>query len=142
MKQLPIEIISASAGSGKTFSLTSELIEALKNGIRPEGILATTFTNKAATELIERVRLRLFESGDWESAQRIFDSYLGTVNSVCGRLLKEFAFEAGLSPTLDVLPEGDDQFIYERAIAPVVGNMRSRSIPSPSDLRWRAGGAF
>jgi ATP-dependent helicase/nuclease subunit A len=120
MNQLPIEIISASAGSGKTSRLAEELEKAIKGRARPEGILATTFTNKAASELMAKVRTRLLQTGNWESAQRVFDGYVGTVNSVCGRLLKEFAFEAGLSPTLDVLPEGDDQFIYARAIAAAV----------------------
>ncbi len=120
MERLPIEIISASAGSGKTYTLSKKLAEVLTNGVKPESVLATTFTNKAAAELIERVRSDLFEDQKWEYAQRIFDGYLGTVNSVCGRLLKEFAFELGLSPVQDVLPEGDDFYIFERAIASVV----------------------
>jgi len=115
-----ITLISASAGSGKTYRLTEKLAEALNGGLDPERVLATTFTNKAAAELTERVRTSLLSQGEWEKAQRIFDGYVGTVNSVCGRLLKDFAFEAGLSPTLDVLPEGDDQAIYEKAIASVV----------------------
>ena len=120
MERLPIEIISASAGSGKTYTLSKKLVDVITNGVQPESVLATTFTNKAASELIERVRSDLFEDRKWEYAQRIFDGYLGTVNSVCGRLLREFAFELGLSPVQDVLPEGDDFYIFERAIAPVV----------------------
>ena len=115
-----IMLISASAGSGKTYRLTEKLAEALNGGLDPERVLATTFTHKAAAELTERVRTSLLGQGEWEKAQRIFDGYVGTVNSVCGRLLKDFAFEAGLSPTLDVLPEGEDQAIYEKAIASVV----------------------
>ena len=120
MSRFQINLISASAGSGKTYRLTEKLAEALQQGIEPEEILATTFTNKAAAELQERARLSLLNQGEWEKAQRIFDGYVGTVHSVCGRLLQDFAFEAGLSPTLDVLPEGEDQAIYDRAIAPVV----------------------
>jgi ATP-dependent helicase/nuclease subunit A len=120
MERPNITLISASAGSGKTYRLTEELAEALRGGLEPEEVLATTFTNKAAAELTERVRTSLLEKGEWEKAQRIFDGYVGTVNSVCGRLLQDFAFEAGLSPTLDVLPEGEDQTIYEKAIAAVV----------------------
>ncbi|MBM4275176.1 MAG: DNA helicase UvrD [Deltaproteobacteria bacterium] len=115
-----LTLISASAGSGKTYRLTGKLAEALQHGVEPEEVLATTFTNKAAVELQERARLSLLAKGEWEKAQRIFDGYVGTVNAVCGRLLKDFAFEAGLSPTLDVLPEGEDQVIYEKAITLVV----------------------
>ena len=52
-----IEFISAGAGSGKTYKLTTTLAEALESGdARPQGILAITFTVKAATELRERAR--------------------------------------------------------------------------------------
>jgi ATP-dependent helicase/nuclease subunit A len=133
MKMPNIKVVSASAGSGKTYRLTEELAEALKGGLEPEEVLATTFTNKAAAELTERVRTSLLERGEWEKAQRIFDGYVGTVNSVCGRLLTDFAFEAGLSPTLDVLPEGEDQAIYEKAIAAVV----EKHAPDIEPVAWR-----
>ena len=115
-----IKLLSASAGSGKTYSLAQELVRCLDRGVRPEGVVATTFTNKAASELVESVRLRLLENGRWKEAQRVFDGYMGTVNSVCGRLLKDFAIEAGLSPTLDVLPEGEDEVAFKISISPVI----------------------
>ena len=141
MQALPIKIISASAGSGKTYTLSKTLVQALRDGIQPEAVLATTFTNKAAAELIERVRGDLFEDQKWEYAQRIFDGHLGTVNSVCGRLLKEFAFELGLSPVQDVLPEEDNFFIFERAIAPVVEKYAKEIDPIADRFEmedWRA----
>ena len=62
-----IKIISAGAGSGKTYRLTSEMVDFLSPEspyqIRPSGIIATTFTNKAAAELQERVRVRLLSQG-------------------------------------------------------------------------------
>ena len=115
-----IRLLSASAGSGKTYSLALELVRCFEQDVRPEGVVATTFTNKAASELVESVRLRLLESGRWKEAQRVFDGYMGTVNSVCGRLLKDFAIEAGLSPTLDVLPEGEDEVAFQISISPVI----------------------
>ena len=45
-----IKIISAGAGSGKTYRLSSEMVDFLKSGVRPGGIIATTFTQKAAAE--------------------------------------------------------------------------------------------
>lgn len=120
MKKPAITLISASAGSGKTYSLIRTLVEHLDRGGRPDAFVATTFTNKAAAELTERVRTRLLECGRRSDAQLVLDGYIGTVNSVCGRLLKEFALEAGLSPTLDVLPDGEDQAAFERAIASIV----------------------
>jgi len=114
-----IEIVSASAGSGKTYHLTHELQNAIQNSVRPEAILATTFTKKAAAELTQRVRILLLES-NWESAQGVLDGYVGTVNSVCGRLLKDFAFEAGLSPAQELIPEADELSVFKTAADPVL----------------------
>ncbi len=115
-----IALISASAGSGKTYRLTEVLVESLSQGVRPEAVLATTFTKKAAQELTARVRARLLKAGRTEDALRMLDGYIGTVNAVCGSLLKDFALEAGLSPTLDVLPEGRDEATFRIAASPVM----------------------
>lgn len=56
---LPTEMVLASAGSGKTYRLSSRLIGLLARGAKPEAILASTFTRKAAAEILERVLLRL-----------------------------------------------------------------------------------
>ncbi|MCB0343751.1 MAG: UvrD-helicase domain-containing protein [Bdellovibrionales bacterium] len=53
------QVIRASAGTGKTFSLTNHLMSLLAQGAQPEEILATTFTKKAAGEILERVFKRL-----------------------------------------------------------------------------------
>lgn len=59
MVSLPRELVLASAGSGKTFRISSRLIALLALGQRPDSILAATFTRKAAGEILERVLLRL-----------------------------------------------------------------------------------
>jgi len=120
-----IRIVSAGAGSGKTHRLTRELIELLlpqrpNPPIRPEAVIATTFTRRAATELAERVRQALLDAGRPNEAQRIEAGYIGTVNSVCGRLLERFAFEAGISPAVNVIAEEEQSIVFKRAIAPVL----------------------
>jgi len=103
-----IEFISAGAGSGKTYKLTETVAQALELGhARPQGVLATTFTVKAAAELRERVRSRLLGQRRVDLAMAIGQARIGTINSVCGQLLKRFCFELGLSPQQDVL--GDTQ---------------------------------
>jgi ATP-dependent exoDNAse (exonuclease V) beta subunit len=112
-----IRFISAGAGSGKTFRLTEELLAALSDGrAAPAGVIGTTFTNKAANELRERVRGRLIESGRIRQANLMGQALLGTVNSVCGHLLERFAFDAGLSPDLEVLTEEDGSLLFNQAI--------------------------
>ena len=59
-----IRFISAGAGSGKTYRLTEILSERLTDvaePARPEAVIATTFTRKAAGELVDRVRQKLIE---------------------------------------------------------------------------------
>ena len=102
-----LKIISAGAGAGKTTSLSKEIISVVKQQVAPEKIVATTFTKKAAEELIERIRLELLKSGHTEEASRILDGYVGTMNSVFGRLIKEFALELGLSPEQNILEDAE-----------------------------------
>lgn len=102
-----VEFISAGAGSGKTYKLTTTLSDALESGAaRPDAILATTFTIKAAKELRERARSWLLGKGRIDLATAVGQARIGTVNSVCGRLLQRFCFELGLSPDQTVLSDG------------------------------------
>lgn len=113
-----IEFVSAGAGSGKTYKLTETLALALESGsARPHAILATTFTVKAATELRERARSWLLEKGRIDLATAIGQARLGTVNSVCGQMLKRFCFELGLSPDQTVLSEGQTKRLLETSLS-------------------------
>ena len=112
-----IHFISAGAGSGKTFRLTELLYEKLKlEGVSPAGVIATTFTKKAAAELRERVRQKLVGKGEFSLASSIGQARIGTVNSVCGQLVERFAFELGLPPELEVLEEDEANAILREAL--------------------------
>ncbi|PFP30640.1 hypothetical protein COJ96_04335 [Bacillus sp. AFS073361] len=115
-----LKLLSAGAGAGKTSRLSDEILKSIQNGVPAENIMATTFTTKAAEELIERVRLKLLESGDSTSAARILDGYVGTMNSVFGRLLREFALEMGLSPVQKVLAESEASSLFHTIAAEVI----------------------
>ena len=52
----------ASAGTGKTYQLSNRFLELLFADVPPEDILATTFTRKAAGEILSRVLLRLAQA--------------------------------------------------------------------------------
>jgi ATP-dependent helicase/nuclease subunit A len=82
-----IRFISAGAGSGKTYRITEELQGMLAGGtVRPSGVIATTFTRKAATELRERVRQKLLANGNADQAAQMGQALIGTVNGVVGSL--------------------------------------------------------
>ena len=117
---LPIEVISAGAGSGKTYRLTGRMVELLREGVRPAGIVATTFTQKAAAELQERVRVRLLESGMSEAANELGSALIGTVHSIGTRLLQRFAFEAGVSPLVEIIADNDSQRLFNESLAQVL----------------------
>ena len=116
---MKINLIKASAGSGKTYTLMGLLSKSIAAGVKPEGLLATTFTVKAAAELKSRIRQELLSGSDPELASQVFDGLIGTVNGVCGELLSEYAIESGLSPALDVLPDDNADMIFASAAYPV-----------------------
>ncbi len=112
-----LRFVSAGAGSGKTYRLTQILHEKLSSGqAAPGGVIATTFTRKAATELRERVRTALLEKGEFALANAMGQARIGTVNSVCGGFLERFAFEAGLAPEQRVLEEAQSGALVREAI--------------------------
>ncbi len=115
-----LRILSAGAGAGKTYSLSEAIVEAISNGVPAERIMATTFTTKAAKELTERVRQRLLAAGHPRAASLFLDGYVGTMNSVFGRLLREFALELGLSPEQTVLPEEQARTLFQTVVAQVI----------------------
>ncbi len=119
-----IQVVSASAGSGKTYRLVRELelaITAAHAPVRPEAVIATTFTVKAAAELRERVRGRLLEQGMVAEAQQLAVARIGTVHSICAELISEFAFELGLSPELRTLEDTAAKTSFERALSGLLG---------------------
>lgn len=112
-----IRFISAGAGSGKTYRLTQILHRELVEGrVRPGGVLATTFTTKAAAELRERVRGHLVRQNAHALATAMGQARIGTVNSVCGALLQRFAFEAGMPVEQRVLGEEQAAQLLREAI--------------------------
>lgn len=137
-----IRVISAGAGSGKTHRLVRVLTdELLERDIRPEAVVATSFTRKAAAELRERVRSGLLAGGDdgraaerAEAADGLSAAFIGTVNSVCGELVSLYAFEAGLSPSLRVLDEKEAKRLLEEVISEQADVEEHRIL---SSLQWR-----
>ncbi|MFA9477861.1 UvrD-helicase domain-containing protein [Phycisphaerales bacterium AB-hyl4] len=73
----PHRLIRASAGAGKTYQLTLRYLRLLAAGAEPESILATTFTRKAAGEILARVLGRLAEAADDDKARDALARDLG-----------------------------------------------------------------
>jgi ATP-dependent exoDNAse (exonuclease V) beta subunit len=121
-----IRFICAGAGSGKTYTLTQKLKELLSSGaVSPAGVIATTFTKLAAGELKEQVRSKLIESGQLPVANQMEQSLIGTVNSVCGEVLRRFAFEAGIPPDQRVLDESQGDILFYQAMELALADNKS-----------------
>ncbi len=131
-----IHIITASAGSGKTYRLATLLHQSIASGsVRPEAVIATTFTKKAAAELQERVRRRLIREGLIVEANRLGAARMGTVNAVCSGLVMNFVFEKGLFAETVVLDEKAASRELRRALSSVVkGGVSARMTELSSRL--------
>jgi ATP-dependent helicase/nuclease subunit A len=107
----------AGAGSGKTTSIKKDIGQRLANGhLRPDQLVAVTFTRKAAGELRERIGAGLLDLGRPELATALEQARIGTVHSVCGQLLEDFAFELGLSPKQRVIDARDKTLLLKEAL--------------------------
>ena len=116
-----VEFLRAGAGTGKTYSLVKRLVEAVKSGqVMPNQVLLTTFTRKAAEELVERLHIALLENSMAEEAQLVSQSRIGTVHSVCQSYLEDFCFEAGLSPGLRILDDTQAGILMTKSVASAV----------------------
>lgn len=134
---MSLTFISAGAGSGKTHTLMQTLSGVLSTGeVRPSGVIATTFTKKAATELRERVRQQLLADEKFPLANAIAQARIGTVNAVCGALLQRFAFEAGMATQQQVLDEAQTSQLIREAIDAACSGAEVTRL---SDLAYRLG---
>ncbi len=103
-------LIFAGAGSGKTRVITYRIAHLIKDlYVAPYNILAVTFTNKAATEMRDRVSGLVGE----DVGRRV---RMGTFHSLCARILREFHAEAGLEREFVVYDDTDQIAVVKRAL--------------------------
>ena len=94
--KMQLSVIAASAGSGKTYTVTERLEKQIRSGeTAPDSIAAITFTEAGAAEMRSRIRERLQQKGLHDEADRLDESYLTTLHGFGLRLLKEQAFDLG-----------------------------------------------
>jgi len=126
----PLTLIKAGAGAGKTYTIQSTLTDWIKQGIvKPDRVLAVTFTNDAANEMRSRIRLALLKEGMMAEARLLQKSTISTIHAFGLDILKTFAYEAGRSPTPRQLTEQEQDFLLRKAmdqvqaIQPVLDNL-------------------
>ncbi len=102
-------LILAGAGSGKTRVLTTRIAWLIQTGrISPQGVLAVTFTNKAAKEMLARLSamLPINPRGMW----------IGTFHGLCNRMLRAHHRDAGLPATFQILDSADQLGAIKRML--------------------------
>ena len=97
-------LIIAGAGSGKTRVLTSRIAYMIQKGIKPKNILATTFTNKAAQEMRERIVKMIPEYLTEGQARHI---WMGTFHSIFARILRTDAERIGFPANFTIYDASD-----------------------------------
>ena len=113
-----VTYINASAGSGKTYRLTHQLAELIKdNKVKPDQIIMTTFTVKAANEMKEEAKKVLYEKGLFSQAAQLDQAMIGTIHSIANSLIKKYWFFLGLSPDMGVMAEEDTQFYISQSLS-------------------------
>jgi ATP-dependent helicase/nuclease subunit A len=121
-------LVEAGAGSGKTTAMVQRLVALIVNGVTTiDGVVAVTFTRKAAAELRERFQDQLeqaFRSAAQQSreqarARAALDNldacFLGTIHAFCGRLLRERPLEAGVPPDFQEIHGAEEELLRGEA---------------------------
>lgn len=116
-------LVSASAGSGKTFVMIERIARLLiENKARISEILAVTFTEAAAKEMKEKLAERLSDAvidGGVEVAADIVDlpyADVCTIDSFCMRLIRTYFYKLGLAPDFSVADESVSERLKEDAM--------------------------
>ena len=122
-------LIAAGAGSGKTKTLTSRLIHLINSGVRPDQVVAITFTNKAAEEMRSRVANSKWPiaNGQWPMANSDEDRtknymplaishklFIGTFHSLGVRILKAEAGYFGRTAGFAIFAEDDSLSLIKK----------------------------
>lgn len=133
-------IVSASAGSGKTFVMIQKLCNFLENGGDLDSVLAVTFTKKAAAQIKEKLRKTLISrlpgAGEAERANiktqlgKIPSADISTIHSFCARLIRTHFYALDIDRSFDIVV--DDARITE---------LRERAMDNLFDRLYSSGDA-
>jgi len=126
-------LVLAGAGTGKTRVVTYRIAELIRNRVRPERILAVTFTNKAADEMQQR-------AGALLGKRLKTRPEMSTFHSLCVRILRRHARQLGYPPAFAIYDRGDQEGVARSVLREIkVGDALLR----PGDLlyligRWKS----
>lgn len=120
-------LVSASAGSGKTFVMVQRIIDQILRGVRIDQLFISTFTVKAASELKERLEKELskvLKATDDEElkqhlAQQLADipnADIGTMDSFTQKVLNKYGYLLELAPNFRILQNASEQLLLQNEV--------------------------
>ncbi|PIT87976.1 MAG: ATP-dependent DNA helicase [Candidatus Magasanikbacteria bacterium CG10_big_fil_rev_8_21_14_0_10_40_10] len=101
-------LVLAGAGSGKTRTITYRVAYLLEKGVNPQNILLLTFTNKAANEMIARIKIL--------TGQPAKLPFSGTFHSLANKILRQYANLIGYQNNFSILDEDDSQALLKLSL--------------------------
>lgn len=146
-------LVSAAAGSGKTAVLVERVIRILtsrENPVPADRLLVVTFTKAAAAEMRDRISLRLEEElrrkpGDgWLARQQLLLSHaaIGTIDSFCLSLLREYFYKQDIPPDFKVADEGVLHVLEEQAMEELLEDLYQEKDPAFLKLVHMLGASY
>ncbi|OGH70054.1 MAG: hypothetical protein A3C90_02655 [Candidatus Magasanikbacteria bacterium RIFCSPHIGHO2_02_FULL_51_14] len=124
-------LVLAGAGSGKTRTITYRVAYLLEHGVDPDRILLVTFTNKAANEMISRVRMLTRE----ETQNVASLPWSGTFHHIAYRVLKKYAPLVGYKNNFTILDSEDSRDLFKLCLKQEGIDRKERRFPSPNVIQ-------
>ena len=111
------KFISAGAGSGKTYTITTDVAKMVKDHLlNPDQVIMTTFTKAAAQELREKAKNELAKLGLHREAQQMEHALIGTVHSVANTFLTKYWYLLGIMPDAAAMEESELQMYRDHSL--------------------------
>ena len=118
------KFISAGAGSGKTYRITTDVAKLIKGDklkpdqikLKPDQVIMTTFTKAAAQELREKAKKELAKLGLHREAQQMEHALIGTVHSVANTFLIKYWYLLGIMPDAAAMEENEQQMYRDHSL--------------------------
>ncbi len=135
-------LIVAGAGTGKTSTLTSRILYLTEEGIPPQKICAITFTNKAATEMAERIFKDKKHFLSKTGTGRNNAPYIGTFHSLGAKILRKECRSFGREPNFAIFDDHDSFDLIKKAVKSIYPGKKSGSGQSSKSTKKDEAPAF
>ena len=127
-------LVIAGPGAGKTMAIVERVVNLIaRHQVAPENILVSTFTEKAAAELVSRISDRMAEEGLKVSLNEM---YIGTMHSIFLRVLKDYAEFTRLKKNYKTFDDFDQKYAVYRNLYKRFKTLPNLDLVAPEQSNW------